>query len=57
MRINAEASDALLHAILSSGAKRAAEPARNNDPIAQLIAPSKRVLASSARSRISATAS
>jgi peptidoglycan hydrolase-like protein with peptidoglycan-binding domain len=44
MRINVEASDALLHAILSSGAKRAAEPARNNDPIAQLIAPSKRVL-------------
>lgn len=45
VRINVEASDALLHAILSSGAKRAAtEPVRNNDPIAQLIAPSKRIL-------------
>lgn len=46
LRLNAEASDALLRAILSSGAKRAAaEPARSNDPIAELIAPSKRVLA------------
>jgi len=46
-KVNVEASDALLRAILSSGAKRAAaEPApRTNDPIAQLIAPSKRVLA------------
>jgi peptidoglycan hydrolase-like protein with peptidoglycan-binding domain len=47
VKMNVEASDALLRAILSSGAKRAAaEPAqRTNDPIAQLIAPSKRVLA------------
>lgn len=46
VKLNAEASDALLRAILSSGAKRAAaEPARSNDPIAELIAPSKRVLA------------
>lgn len=46
-KVNVEASDALLRAILSSGAKRvAAEPApRSNDPIAQLIAPNKRVLA------------
>lgn len=45
-KVNVEASDALLRAILSSGAKRtAAEPARTNDPIANLIAPSKRVLA------------
>lgn len=46
VKLNADASDALLRAILSSGAKRAAaEPARGNDPIADLIAPSKRVLA------------
>lgn len=46
LRLNVEASDALLRAILSSGAKRAvAEPVRSNDPIAELIAPSKRVLA------------
>lgn len=47
LRVNIEASDALLRAILSAGGKRAAaEPAaRTNDPIAQLIAPSKRVLA------------
>jgi peptidoglycan hydrolase-like protein with peptidoglycan-binding domain len=47
VKMNVEASDAFLRAILSSGAKRAAaEPApRSNDPIAQLIAPSKRVLA------------
>jgi peptidoglycan hydrolase-like protein with peptidoglycan-binding domain len=46
VKLNAEASDALLRAILSSGAKRVAvEPVRSNDPIAQLIAPSKRVLA------------
>ena len=45
-KVSADASDALLHAILSSGAKRqAVEPVRTNDPIAQLIAPSKRVLA------------
>lgn len=47
VKINVEASDALLRAILSAGAKRAtAEPSpRTNDPIAQLIAPNKRVLA------------
>jgi len=46
LRLTVEASDALLRAILSAGAKRAAaEPARRNDPIAELIAPSKRVLA------------
>lgn len=47
LKINVEASDALLRAILSAGAKRTAaeQPARTNDPIAQLIAPSKRVLA------------
>ncbi len=46
VRINPEPGDLLLRAILSSGAKvsRAAEPVRN-DPIAELIAPSKRVLA------------
>lgn len=47
LKINVEASDALLRAILAAGAKRTAaeQPARTNDPIAQLIAPSKRVLA------------
>lgn len=46
VKLNPEASDALLRAILSSGAKRVAvEPVRSNDPIAQLIAPSKRILA------------
>lgn len=47
LKLNAEASDALLRAILSAGAKRvaASESSRTNDPIAQLIAPSKRVLA------------
>ena len=47
LKINVEASDVLLRAILSSGAKRAAAaaPVRSNDPIAELIAPSKRVLA------------
>lgn len=49
-KVNPEASDGLLHAILSSGAKvqsaRAAPPASvRSDPIAELIAPSKRVLA------------
>jgi peptidoglycan hydrolase-like protein with peptidoglycan-binding domain len=46
VRINPEPGDLLLRAILSSGAKvsRPAEPVRN-DPIAKLIAPSKRVLA------------
>ncbi len=50
LKVNPEASDNLLRAIVASNAKtqsgRAAssEPARN-DPIAELIAPSKRVLA------------
>ena len=50
LKINPEASDGLLRAIVGSNAKApsgssaAPEPARN-DPIAELIAPSKRVLA------------
>ena len=45
-KVNPEASDALLRAIAGSNTKRAApEPVRSNDPIAELIAPSKRVLA------------
>ena len=46
VRINPEPGELLLRAILSSGAKVAkpAEPVRN-DPIAELIAPSKRTLA------------
>jgi peptidoglycan hydrolase-like protein with peptidoglycan-binding domain len=46
VRINPEPGELLLRAILSSGAKvnRPAEPVRN-DPIAELIAPSKRILA------------
>ncbi len=50
LKINAEASEPLLHAIVTSNAKvrsgQAAlpEPARN-DPIAELIAPTKQVLA------------
>ena len=45
-KINPEASDGLLRAIVASSARRATpEPARSNDPIAQLIAPSTRVLA------------
>lgn len=44
-RVNAEASDALLNAIIGAPAKRAAAPVRKNDPIAALIAPSNRVLA------------
>jgi peptidoglycan hydrolase-like protein with peptidoglycan-binding domain len=44
-RVNAEASDALLGAIMGAPAKRAAAPVRKNDPIAALIAPSNRVLA------------
>jgi peptidoglycan hydrolase-like protein with peptidoglycan-binding domain len=50
LKITAEASESLLHAIVTSNAKaqsgRAAlpEPARN-DPIAELIAPTKQVLA------------
>ena len=46
VKLGAEASNSLLRAILSSGAKPvAAEPVRSNDPIAQLIAPSKRLTA------------
>jgi len=44
-RVNADASDALLHAIKAAPVKRTAVPARANDPIAALIAPSGRVLA------------
>jgi peptidoglycan hydrolase-like protein with peptidoglycan-binding domain len=46
VRLNAEPGELLLRAILSSGAKtsRPTEPVRN-DPIAELIAPSKRVVA------------
>lgn len=46
VRLNPEPGDLLLRAILSSGAKvsRPVEPVRN-DPIADLIAPSKRVVA------------
>ncbi len=50
LKINAEASESLLHAIVTSNAKaqsgRAALPAPvRNDPIAELIAPTKQVLA------------
>jgi peptidoglycan hydrolase-like protein with peptidoglycan-binding domain len=44
-RVNADANDALLRAIMAAPAKRAVAPARTNDPIAALIAPSSRVLA------------
>jgi peptidoglycan hydrolase-like protein with peptidoglycan-binding domain len=50
LKINADASESLLHAIATSNAKapsgRAAMPAPvRNDPIAELIAPTKQVLA------------
>ncbi len=50
LKINAEANEGLLHAIVTSNAKaqsgRPAAPAPvRNDPIAELIAPSKQVLA------------
>jgi peptidoglycan hydrolase-like protein with peptidoglycan-binding domain len=50
LKINADASESLLHAIVTSNAKaqsgRAAPPAPvRNDPIAELIAPTKQVLA------------
>ncbi len=45
VRANAEASELLLNAIVGAPAKRAAAPARKNDPIAALIAPSNRTLA------------
>ncbi len=44
-KVSAEASDSLMRAISAGPAKRAQPPARSNDPIAELIAPSKRVLA------------
>jgi peptidoglycan hydrolase-like protein with peptidoglycan-binding domain len=46
VRINPEPGELLLRTLLSSGAKanRPAEPVRN-DPIAELIAPSKRIVA------------
>ena len=48
VKINPEASDTLLRAIIASNAKAAATPAAEAvpaDPIAKLIAPSKRVMA------------
>ncbi|HSP50707.1 MAG TPA: peptidoglycan-binding domain-containing protein [Pseudolabrys sp.] len=50
LKINTDASESLLHAIVTSNAKaqggRAAAPAPvRNDPIAELIAPTKQVLA------------
>lgn len=45
-KIDPEASDSLLRAIVASSTKHTdPEPSRSNDPIAKLIAPSKRVLA------------
>jgi peptidoglycan hydrolase-like protein with peptidoglycan-binding domain len=44
-KVTADANDALLRAIVAAPAKRAATPARTNDPIAALIAPSGRMLA------------
>jgi peptidoglycan hydrolase-like protein with peptidoglycan-binding domain len=46
LKMNVESNDALLHAIQSSNVRQtASEPARNNDPIAALIAPSNKILA------------
>ncbi len=48
IKVNPEASDSLLHAIMASNAKapaNAAAEAAPSDPIARLIAPSKRVMA------------
>lgn len=48
LKINAEASESLLHAIVLSAPKAKSTPAAapvRNDPIAQLIAPTKQVLA------------
>jgi peptidoglycan hydrolase-like protein with peptidoglycan-binding domain len=46
LKMNVESNDALLHAIQSSNVRHtASEPARNNDPIAALIAPSNKILA------------
>lgn len=44
-KVNADANEVLLRAIMAAPAKRASAPARPNDPIAALIAPSGRVLA------------
>lgn len=44
-KVTADANDALLRAIVAAPVKRAAAPARSNDPIAALIAPSGRMLA------------
>jgi peptidoglycan hydrolase-like protein with peptidoglycan-binding domain len=44
LKINPEASESLLHAIAASNVK-AAPRSQPNDPIAQLLAPSKRLLA------------
>jgi peptidoglycan hydrolase-like protein with peptidoglycan-binding domain len=47
LKIGTEASEALLHAIVTSTAKASGKPAApvRNDPIAELIAPTKQVLA------------
>ena len=49
LKINVDASESLLHAIVTSNVSRAAGDAAaapaHNDPIAELIAPSKQVLA------------
>jgi peptidoglycan hydrolase-like protein with peptidoglycan-binding domain len=46
LKMNVESNDALLRAIQSSNVRHTAtEPARNNDPIAALIAPSNKVMA------------
>lgn len=44
-KVAAEASDGLLRAIAASPAKSVPPAARSNDPIAALIAPSKRIIA------------
>jgi peptidoglycan hydrolase-like protein with peptidoglycan-binding domain len=46
LQMNVESNEALLHAIQSSNVRHtAAAPARSNDPIAALIAPSNKVMA------------
>jgi peptidoglycan hydrolase-like protein with peptidoglycan-binding domain len=46
LKMNVESNDALLRAIQSSNVRHtASEPARTNDPIAALIAPSNKILA------------
>ena len=44
-KVTADANDALLRAIMAAPARHTATPARTNDPIAALIAPSGRMLA------------